>query len=124
MPRRPGAAGRARHRRREDRRRAATTSSTRWPSPAGASCPATSTPVAEYEAAKNEPLVLTPQAAPPWKAPHFVWQVREQLGALLCGEENAETCEAVDTGGYQVITTLDWDDAADRREVAVRRRPG
>ena len=65
--------------------------------------------VAELEAAKSEPLILTPQAAPPWKAPHYVWQIREQLGALLCGEENAETCEAVDTGGYAITTSLDWE---------------
>jgi membrane peptidoglycan carboxypeptidase len=64
---------------------------------------------ADYEAAKDEPLILTPQNVAPMKAPHFVWQIRKQLGALLCGEENAETCEAVDTGGYKVITTLDWD---------------
>jgi membrane peptidoglycan carboxypeptidase len=64
---------------------------------------------ADYDAAKNEPLILTPQAAPPWKAPHFVWQVREALGALLCGPENAETCEAVDTGGYTIVTSLDWE---------------
>ncbi len=63
----------------------------------------------QYETAKSEPLILTPQEAAPWKAPHFVWQIRKQLGALLCGEENAETCEAVDTGGYKVITTLDWE---------------
>ena len=63
---------------------------------------------AEYDAAKTEPLILTPQEAPPWKAPHFVWQIRKQLGALLCGADSAETCEAVDTGGYQVVTTLDW----------------
>ena len=63
--------------------------------------------VAEFDAAEQEPLVLTPQDAPPWKAPHFVWQVRKQLGALLCGAENAETCEAVDTGGYRVTTTID-----------------
>jgi membrane peptidoglycan carboxypeptidase len=63
----------------------------------------------DYETAKDEPLILTPQEAPPWKAPHFVWQIRKQLGAILCGPENAETCEAVDTGGYKVITTLDWD---------------
>ncbi len=63
----------------------------------------------ELEAAKNEPLILSPQAAPPWKAPHFVWQIRKQLGALLCGPENAETCEAVDTGGYRVTTSLDWE---------------
>jgi membrane peptidoglycan carboxypeptidase len=64
---------------------------------------------AEYEAAKNEELILTPQAAPPWKAPHFVWQIRKQLGEMLCGAENAETCEEVDTGGYQIITSLDWE---------------
>ena len=63
---------------------------------------------AEYDAAMNEPVILTPIAAPPMKAPHFVWQIRHQLGALLCGEENADTCEAVDTGGYQITTTLDW----------------
>jgi membrane peptidoglycan carboxypeptidase len=63
--------------------------------------------VADYDAAKDEPLVLSPIKAPPWKAPHFVWQVREQLGALLCGPEAALTCEAVDTGGYQVTTTVD-----------------
>ena len=64
--------------------------------------------VAEYDAAMKEPLILTPIALPPWKAPHFVWQLRSQLGALLCGEANADTCEKVDTGGYQITTTLDW----------------
>jgi membrane peptidoglycan carboxypeptidase len=63
--------------------------------------------VDEYEAAKSEPLVLNPPEAPPWKAPHLVWQARHELGALLCGEEAADTCEAVDTGGYQVTTTVD-----------------
>ena len=62
----------------------------------------------EYEAAKNEPVILANQVAPPWKAPHFVWQVREQLGALLCGVESKDSCEQVDTGGYTVTTTLDW----------------
>jgi peptidoglycan glycosyltransferase len=64
--------------------------------------------IAEYDAAKNEPVILASQTAPPWKAPHFVWQVREQLGALLCGVESKDTCEKVDTGGYTVVTTLDW----------------
>ena len=62
---------------------------------------------AEYAAAKTEPLILTPLVAAPWKAPHFVWQIRKQLGALLCPDA-PETCEAVDTGGYQVTTSLDW----------------
>jgi membrane peptidoglycan carboxypeptidase len=64
---------------------------------------------AEYDAAMREPLILTPQAAVAWKAPHFVWQVRHALGVLLCGEDDADTCEAVDTGGYKITTTLDWD---------------
>ncbi len=63
---------------------------------------------AEYDAAMNEPLILTPLEVAPMKAPHFVWQVRDQLGALLCGEDSADTCEAVDTGGYQITTSLDW----------------
>lgn len=64
---------------------------------------------AEYDAAMEEPIILTPQETPQRKAPHFVDRIREQLGALLCGPENAETCEAVDTGGYRVTTTLDWE---------------
>jgi membrane peptidoglycan carboxypeptidase len=64
---------------------------------------------AEYEAAMQEEVVLTPQGAPPWKAPHFVWQVRQQLGAILCGTESKDACEKVDTGGYHVTTTLNWD---------------
>jgi membrane peptidoglycan carboxypeptidase len=63
---------------------------------------------ADYTAAKSEPVVLAPQVLPQWKAPHFVWQVREQLGALLCGVASKDACEGVDTGGYQVTTTLDW----------------
>jgi membrane peptidoglycan carboxypeptidase len=63
---------------------------------------------AQFEAAKQEPMILSPLDAPAWKAPHFVWQVRKQLGTLLCGAENADTCEAVDTGGYTVTTTLNW----------------
>ncbi len=63
---------------------------------------------AEYDAAMNEPVILTPLAVQQMKAPHFVWQIRHQLGALLCGEESADTCAAVDTEGYQITTTLDW----------------
>jgi membrane peptidoglycan carboxypeptidase len=64
--------------------------------------------IAEFDAAKQEPVVLASQVSAPWKAPHFVWQVREQLGALLCGVESKDACEQVDTGGYTVTTTLDW----------------
>ncbi len=63
---------------------------------------------ADFEAAKKEPVVLHPPASANWLAPHFVWQVRHQLGSILCGADLADTCEKVDTGGYKVITTLDW----------------
>jgi membrane peptidoglycan carboxypeptidase len=64
--------------------------------------------LAEYDAAMDEEVVLAPQGSTPWKAAHFVWQVRSQLGAILCGPEEAESCEKVDTGGYRIVTTLDW----------------
>jgi membrane peptidoglycan carboxypeptidase len=60
---------------------------------------------ADYELAKAEPVILASQAADQWRAPHFVWQVREELGEILCGSTQ---CEAIDTGGFQVITTLDY----------------
>ena len=47
-------------------------------------------------------------SATSWQAPHFVWQVRQQLGAILCPEVPADQCDKIDTGGYQVTTTLDW----------------
>src|SRR4051794_21921498 len=62
---------------------------------------------AEYEAAKQEPVELVPQVSAQWKAPHFVWQVRQELGAMKC-PDTPNDCPEVDTGGYKVITTLDW----------------
>jgi len=62
----------------------------------------------DYVDAMNEEVVLVRQGREPWKAAHFIWQVRKQLGEILCGPENAEQCERVDTGGYRVTTTLDW----------------
>ena len=41
---------------------------------------------AEYEAAKADPIVLEPQVAATWRAPHFVWQVREELAEIVCPE--------------------------------------
>jgi penicillin-binding protein 1A len=64
--------------------------------------------ISEYDAAKLEPVVLASQAIPQWKAPHFVWQVREQLAGIICGTETTQGCQDLDTGGYQVTTTLDW----------------
>jgi membrane peptidoglycan carboxypeptidase len=63
---------------------------------------------AQYEAAKLEPVVIKPQVSATWRAPHFVWQVREALTEIVC-PDNPSDCEEVDTGGYRVTTTLDWD---------------
>ncbi|MFL5775736.1 MAG: transglycosylase domain-containing protein [Chloroflexota bacterium] len=62
--------------------------------------------LAEYAAAKAEPVVLAPQLGVEWKAPHFVWQVRNELAAILCPGEPVDSCEKIDTGGYHVTTTL------------------
>ena len=61
---------------------------------------------ADFEAAKAEPVILGSQATAQWRAPQFVWQVRNELGNILCGD--ATQCEKIDTGGYQVTTTLDY----------------
>ncbi len=60
---------------------------------------------ADYEAAKQEPVILASQATDLWRAPQFVWQVRSELGQILCGESQ---CDRIDTGGYTVFTTLDY----------------
>ncbi len=62
---------------------------------------------AEYDAAKAEPVELTPPPSVNWKAPHFVWQVREALAKIICPTSPTD-CPKVDTGGYTVTTTLDW----------------
>jgi membrane peptidoglycan carboxypeptidase len=61
---------------------------------------------ADYDAAKAEPVVLAPEATPRWIAPHFVWQVRDELTKILCGA-SSDTCTALETGGYRIITSLD-----------------
>ncbi len=62
---------------------------------------------ADYTAAENEKVILTPPPAQNWLAPQFVWQVRHQLGTILC-PATPDACELVDTGGYKVISTLDF----------------
>ncbi len=62
---------------------------------------------ADFEAAKQEPVVLAKQAQARWRAPHFVWQVRDELTRRLCGED-AQTCPKIEEGGFNVVTTLDW----------------
>ena len=62
---------------------------------------------AEYEAAKSEPVLVRPQVSATWRAPHFVWQVREALALIIC-PDTPDDCDEVDTGGYRVTTSLDW----------------
>ncbi len=48
------------------------------------------------------PVILRGDQPAVWRAPHFMWQVRGQLASILGSPEKVET------GGYRVITTLDW----------------
>ena len=61
-----------------------------------------SSSAAEVQAAIAEPVVLVGDRPAVWRAPHFMWQVRRQLESIL------GSADAVETGGYRVITTLDW----------------
>ena len=56
---------------------------------------------AQAEAADKEPIKVAGVQVTQIKAPHFVFQVRQQLQQILGGEA------AVTRGGYKVITTLD-----------------
>jgi membrane peptidoglycan carboxypeptidase len=58
---------------------------------------------AQLEQALAEPVVLAGVRPTFMRAPHFSWAVRSQLEQLLGGRD------AVETGGFRVITTLDWD---------------
>jgi penicillin-binding protein 1A len=62
----------------------------------------------DYDRAMQEPVVLTPPANRRILAPQFVLQARHELGGILCGPDAADKCPQVDSGGYTVITTLDW----------------
>jgi membrane peptidoglycan carboxypeptidase len=53
----------------------------------------------------EEPVVLVPQTTARWKAPHFIWRVRDELASKLCGEDS--TCPPLDQGGLRVTTTID-----------------
>jgi peptidoglycan glycosyltransferase len=61
----------------------------------------------DFLAATREPVVLSPAPLRPWRAPHFVWLVREQITDALCDPE-AETCPAIERGGLRITTTIDW----------------
>ncbi len=58
---------------------------------------------AELDAALDEDVVLAGEQPTTMRAPHFSWAVRDALVQQLGG------IDAVETGGYKVITTLDWD---------------
>ncbi len=62
---------------------------------------------AQIDAAEKEPIILAPQTTANWRAPHFVWRVRKELAQKLC-PQTPDTCDKVDTGGYKIVTTLDW----------------
>jgi membrane peptidoglycan carboxypeptidase len=64
--------------------------------------------ISELEAAMREPVVIKAPVQASWRAPHFVWRVRDQLSTILC-PDSPDDCDKVDTGGYRVTTTLDWD---------------
>jgi membrane peptidoglycan carboxypeptidase len=57
---------------------------------------------AQLKQALAEPVVLAGDQPLSYKAPHFTWQVKRQLEAIV-GDG-----EPIETGGYTVITTLDW----------------
>jgi membrane peptidoglycan carboxypeptidase len=61
---------------------------------------------ADFEAAKNEEVVLAPQTTPQWIAPHFVWAVQKELATMLCGE-GVPTCDTLASGGLRITSTLD-----------------
>ena len=56
----------------------------------------------ELQEALAEPVVLSGVKPQKMRAAHFSWAVRDQL------EEMLGSAEAIETGGYSVITTLDW----------------
>ena len=65
---------------------------------------------ADYDKAKNETVVFTPQAAKGIKAPHFVFFVKEYL-------EEKYGPEAVGFGGLKVVTTIDAELQAKAEEI-------
>lgn len=56
----------------------------------------------QYLEALNEPIVLVGDKVLRYKAPHFVWAMKTRLDQILTDRDPAET------GGYKVITTLEW----------------
>ncbi|MCC7004562.1 penicillin-binding protein, partial [Candidatus Nomurabacteria bacterium] len=65
----------------------------------------------DYNLALKEVVTFQPQAETGIKAPHFVQFVKEYL-------ENKYGAEAIQNGGYKVITTLDYEKQAKAEEIA------
>jgi len=64
---------------------------------------------ADLLAAESEQVVLHQAPQAQMIAPQFDLLVRQQLADLLCGQgTDPADCPKVDTGGYKVITTLDY----------------
>jgi membrane peptidoglycan carboxypeptidase len=61
---------------------------------------------ADFAAAIDEPVVLAPQRAPRWTAPHFIWALRDELATRLCGE-GVVTCPLLEEGGLRITSSLD-----------------
>ncbi len=60
----------------------------------------------DFELAKSDEVLLAPQTTVRWKAPHFVWAVRDELTRQLCGPDTT-TCAQLEQGGLRVTTTVD-----------------
>jgi peptidoglycan glycosyltransferase len=76
---------------------------------------------AEIEAARTEEIILITSPLVEMSAPHFVNRVRDFLVGILCTD--TEGCQQqLDTGGYKVISSLDWEmqQAAEKWALSVR----
>ena len=71
----------------------------------------------QITAAFNDPIIIQKDTGIAWRAPHFVWQVRHQLGVLLCGQANADDCPVDRHRRVPGHDDARLEDAAGRREV-------
>ena len=78
---------------------------------------------AEYEAAKVEPVELTPAGLGRLEGARTSCGRSAASSARSSARTRPNDCPEVDTGGYRVITTPRLEHAADRREVGLRRGP-
>ena len=74
----------------------------------------------EYEAAKTEPVVLAPQLGNHWRAPQFVWQVRQRARRRSSARTSRSTSATRSTPAATRSRRRSTGDAGDGREVALR----